>query len=52
MKSLSMRVAWWLPPKVLLWAVVRAFALADSTTGYKIVYDAVVKKYKIDEHNI
>ena len=47
-------IVWLLPPKFLLWAVIRGFA--DATTGknsnkhvddlrYKDVYDSIVEKY-------
>lgn len=60
-KSISQRVAWLLPPKVLLWAVVRAFA--DASTGdnsnkilseisYHDVYLSIKKKYNISEANL
>jgi hypothetical protein len=49
-----MRIAWLLPPKVLLWAFIRAYSLDGNGPGseYKRVYDMVVKKYKIDEHKL
>jgi len=48
-KSLSMRIAWLLPPKVLLWAFVRAYAFLETgpTKDYSKVYDLIVKKYNI-----
>lgn len=54
--KISKFIAWKLPPRVLLWAVIRGFT--DATTGenssvegmsvtYDDVYKAIVKKYKI-----
>lgn len=53
-QSLSMRIAWLLPPKVLLWAFIRAYSLSGDApdSGYKKTYDLVVKKYHIDEHKL
>jgi hypothetical protein len=56
-----MWIVWHLPPSILLWAFIRAFA--DATSGensgkfvgdvrYRDIYNAVVKKYKIDDHKI
>jgi hypothetical protein len=44
-------VAWKLPPTVLLWAVIRAFAYFDSPVGenYESVYKMLVKKFDIKE---
>jgi hypothetical protein len=49
-------IVWRLPPRFLLWAVIRGFA--DATTGkngskdinkikYKDVYDAIYEKYNL-----
>jgi len=55
-EKIIMAIAWALPPKILLWAVIRGFADATSgengnkfigDIGYKEVYDSIVKKYKI-----
>jgi len=56
MEKFIMFIVWKLPPKFLLWAVVRGFA--DATTGkwgntdvnavrYKDIYDRIIAKYKI-----
>ena len=47
--KLAKWLAWKLPPAVLLWAIVRAFAFfGDSGNhNYKEVYDMLVKKYGI-----
>jgi hypothetical protein len=48
-------ITWWiafhLPPKVLLFAFVRAFSLDGKapTKDYKRIYDLIVKKYKIKD---
>lgn len=58
--KLAQWIAWKLPPKVLLWAVIRGFA--DATTGkygnrivgevgYKEVYDSIVEKYNLKGTN-
>ncbi len=49
-------IVWKLPPRFLLWAVIRGFA--DATSGkngnkhideirYKDVYDSIVEKYSL-----
>jgi hypothetical protein len=59
--NINMWIAWHLPKKILLWSIIRGFA--DATSGensnkfigdirYKDVYDAVVIKYKINDHNL
>jgi hypothetical protein len=54
--SIAKKIAWLLPPRVLLWAVIRGFSNATTgehsnrvatEVGYEEVYDSIVKKYEI-----
>ena len=56
--KVAMFLAWKLPPRLLLWAVIRGFADATSgengnnyigNIGYREVYDSIVNKYKIKD---
>lgn len=53
-QSLSMRIAWLLPPKVLFWAFIRAYSLDGNgpDSGYERVYKNLVKKFNLDEHKL
>ncbi len=49
--KLAKWIAWKLPPTVLLWAFVRAYALSGNapTSDYKKVFDQIVNKYNLKE---
>jgi len=48
--KIAIKIAWLLPPRVLLWALIRATSLLDSPpSGYEKIYDAIVNKYNIKD---
>jgi hypothetical protein len=53
MHSLKNKITWWvafyLPPRILLWAFVRANSLDGNgpDASYKRIYDLIVKKYNL-----
>lgn len=55
MHSLKNKITWWiafkLPPRILLWAFVRAYGLDGNGPdgSYKRIYDFIVNKYKLKE---
>jgi hypothetical protein len=53
MHSLKNKITWWiafhLPPRILLWAFVRAASMdkLGPDSSYKRIYDNIVKKYNL-----
>ena len=50
-EKITIWIAWKLPPRLLLWAVIRAFSYFDSPSGedYESVYKMLVKKFNIKD---